>query len=216
MTTCTRPSRRRGGCSARRDRGATRARPLERHGRISQHDGDASVSCANCEQKLDEAVKAGAGKSTLRDLDLETLMLRNDFAWAGGQDADRLDRRAGCAGADRGSASQEEVKASAVRPVPRRTVGTASPMSASDPRPIAARRLGPQRRGRSGLSSSTATANSHHRAGEPVGEHVDRRQHRVRAAQPIRERLDDLHEQHGRGVRIVGDQLAQGIVGQAE
>ena len=58
---------------------------MERHGRISQHDGDASVSCANCEQKLDAAVKAGAGKSTLGDLNLETVMLRNYFAWAGGK-----------------------------------------------------------------------------------------------------------------------------------
>ncbi|CAN5617387.1 hypothetical protein BH11MYX1_BH11MYX1_17440 [soil metagenome] len=45
----------------------------------------AKVPCANCEQKLDEAVKAGAGQSTLGDLNLETVMLRNYFAWAGGK-----------------------------------------------------------------------------------------------------------------------------------
>lgn len=45
----------------------------------------AKLPCANCEQKLDEAVKAGAGQSTLGDLNLETVMLRNYFAWAGGK-----------------------------------------------------------------------------------------------------------------------------------
>lgn len=45
----------------------------------------AKVPCGNCEQKLDAAIKAGAGKSTLGDLNLETLMLRNYFAWAGGR-----------------------------------------------------------------------------------------------------------------------------------
>jgi hypothetical protein len=34
--------------------------------------------------KLDAAIKAGEGKSTLGDLNLETTMLRNYFAWAGG------------------------------------------------------------------------------------------------------------------------------------
>ncbi|HEX7701901.1 MAG TPA: hypothetical protein VF403_14295, partial [Kofleriaceae bacterium] len=45
----------------------------------------AKVPCANCEQKLDAAIKAGEGKSTLGDLNLETTMLRNYFAWAGGK-----------------------------------------------------------------------------------------------------------------------------------
>jgi hypothetical protein len=45
----------------------------------------AKVPCANCETKLDAAVKAGEGKSTLGDLNLETTMLRNYFAWAGGK-----------------------------------------------------------------------------------------------------------------------------------
>lgn len=45
----------------------------------------AKVPCANCEAKLDAAIKAGDGKSTLGDLNLETTMLRNYFAWAGGK-----------------------------------------------------------------------------------------------------------------------------------
>lgn len=45
----------------------------------------AKVPCANCEKKLDDAIKAGEGKSTLGDLNLETTMLRNYFAWAGGK-----------------------------------------------------------------------------------------------------------------------------------
>ncbi len=45
----------------------------------------AKVPCTNCEQKLDAAIKAGEGKSTLGDLNNETTMLRNYFAWAGGK-----------------------------------------------------------------------------------------------------------------------------------
>ena len=45
----------------------------------------AKIPCANCETKLDAAIKAGEGKTTLGDLNLETTMLRNHFAWAGGR-----------------------------------------------------------------------------------------------------------------------------------
>ena len=45
----------------------------------------AKVPCGNCEAKLDAAIRAGEGKSTLGDLNLETTMLRNYFAWAGGK-----------------------------------------------------------------------------------------------------------------------------------
>ena len=45
----------------------------------------AKVPCGNCEAKLDAAIKAGEGKTTLGDLNLETTMLRNYFAWAGGK-----------------------------------------------------------------------------------------------------------------------------------
>lgn len=45
----------------------------------------AKVPCANCEAKLDEAIKAGAGKTTLGDLNLETTMMKNYFGWAGGK-----------------------------------------------------------------------------------------------------------------------------------
>ncbi|HUJ61631.1 MAG TPA: hypothetical protein VLX92_24170 [Kofleriaceae bacterium] len=44
----------------------------------------AKVPCTECETKLDAAIRAGEGKSTLGDLNLETTMLRNYFAWAGG------------------------------------------------------------------------------------------------------------------------------------
>jgi hypothetical protein len=33
--------------------------------------------------KLDEAIKAGEGKTSLGDLNLETVILRNYFRWAG-------------------------------------------------------------------------------------------------------------------------------------
>ncbi len=45
----------------------------------------AKIPCGNCEAKLDAAIKAGEGKSTLGDLNLETTMLRNYFSWAGGK-----------------------------------------------------------------------------------------------------------------------------------
>jgi hypothetical protein len=45
----------------------------------------AKVPCTSCETKLDAAIKAGEGKTTLGDLNLETTMLRNYFAWAGGK-----------------------------------------------------------------------------------------------------------------------------------
>ena len=45
----------------------------------------AKIPCSNCEQKLDAALRAGEGKSGIQDLQLETQMLRNYFAWAGGR-----------------------------------------------------------------------------------------------------------------------------------
>ena len=45
----------------------------------------ATIPCANCEAKLDAALKAGEGKNMLRDLQLETTMMRNYFSWAGGK-----------------------------------------------------------------------------------------------------------------------------------
>ena len=45
----------------------------------------AKIPCTNCEAKLDAAIKAGEGKSTIGDLNLETTMLRNYFSWAGGK-----------------------------------------------------------------------------------------------------------------------------------
>jgi hypothetical protein len=44
----------------------------------------AKLPCAECEQKLAAAVKAGEGKSTISDLNVETMILRNYFSWAGG------------------------------------------------------------------------------------------------------------------------------------
>lgn len=43
------------------------------------------LPCDNCEDKLDEAIKAGSGKSTMVELNVETEMLRNYFSWAGGR-----------------------------------------------------------------------------------------------------------------------------------
>ena len=45
----------------------------------------AVVPCANCEAKLQAAIKAGEGKTTLGDLNLETTMMKNYFGWAGGK-----------------------------------------------------------------------------------------------------------------------------------
>jgi hypothetical protein len=47
------------------------------------------VPCNTCEAKLDEAIKTGAGKSTMAELNVETEMLRNYFSWAGGRTPSR-------------------------------------------------------------------------------------------------------------------------------
>lgn len=43
----------------------------------------AKIPCDLCEQKLGAAIKAGEGKTTLGDLNIETAMVRNYFSWAG-------------------------------------------------------------------------------------------------------------------------------------
>lgn len=43
----------------------------------------AKVPCAECETKLEEAIKKSSGKSELAQLNVETTVLRNYFAWAG-------------------------------------------------------------------------------------------------------------------------------------
>ena len=43
----------------------------------------AKLPCPTCVTQLDRAIKAGEGKTTLGDLNYETTMLRNYFAWAG-------------------------------------------------------------------------------------------------------------------------------------
>ncbi len=43
----------------------------------------AKLPCPSCVAKLDAAIKAGEGKTTLGEVNLETVILRNYFAWAG-------------------------------------------------------------------------------------------------------------------------------------
>jgi hypothetical protein len=45
----------------------------------------AAVPCANCEAKLQDAIRAGEGKTTLGSLNLDTTMMKNYFGWAGGK-----------------------------------------------------------------------------------------------------------------------------------
>jgi hypothetical protein len=45
----------------------------------------AQVPCADCEAKLQAAIKTGEGKTTLGDLNNETTMMKNYFSWAGGK-----------------------------------------------------------------------------------------------------------------------------------
>jgi len=45
----------------------------------------AAVPCADCEAKLQAAIRAGEGKSALVELNLETTMMKNYFGWAGGK-----------------------------------------------------------------------------------------------------------------------------------
>ncbi len=45
----------------------------------------AKVPCTTCEAKLDAVIKSGAGQLALKDLNTETLMMRNYFGWAGGK-----------------------------------------------------------------------------------------------------------------------------------
>lgn len=47
----------------------------------------APLPCARCEAKLAAAIRAGEGKPTLADLNLETMVLRNYFSWAGDKTA---------------------------------------------------------------------------------------------------------------------------------
>jgi len=61
----------------------------------------AKLPCSNCEAKLDAAIKAGEGKTTLGDLNLETTMLRNYFAWAGGKSGGSTDAPKAPAGDDK-------------------------------------------------------------------------------------------------------------------
>lgn len=55
----------------------------------------AKVPCDNCEDKLQAAIKAGEGKSTLAELNVETTMLRNYFSWAGGKTPAKTDSAEG-------------------------------------------------------------------------------------------------------------------------
>jgi hypothetical protein len=45
----------------------------------------AAVPCLSCEAKLQAAIRAGEGKTTLSDLNFETTMMMHYFAWAGGK-----------------------------------------------------------------------------------------------------------------------------------
>ncbi|HEY4243385.1 MAG TPA: hypothetical protein VGM88_26415 [Kofleriaceae bacterium] len=45
----------------------------------------AKVPCANCETKLEAAIRSGEGKVGFQDLNLETTMMKNYFSWAGGK-----------------------------------------------------------------------------------------------------------------------------------
>jgi hypothetical protein len=45
----------------------------------------ATLPCPRCEVKLDAAIRAGEGKTTLANLNLETMIVRNYFSWAGGK-----------------------------------------------------------------------------------------------------------------------------------
>jgi hypothetical protein len=44
----------------------------------------APTPCTECEAKLNAAIKAGEGKTTMTELNVETIILRNYFSWAGG------------------------------------------------------------------------------------------------------------------------------------
>jgi hypothetical protein len=49
----------------------------------------AALPCGNCEAKLQDAIRAGEGKTTLKELNLDTTMMKNYFAWAGGKTSSR-------------------------------------------------------------------------------------------------------------------------------
>lgn len=68
----------------------------------------AAVPCKKCEQKLIAAYKAGEGKTTLGDLQLETQMLTNYFAWAGGNTPSTNDEKAATAAGDTPAAPAEK------------------------------------------------------------------------------------------------------------
>ena len=45
----------------------------------------AKIPCNTCEEKLQKAIRAGEGKTTLGNLNLETTILKYYFSWAGGK-----------------------------------------------------------------------------------------------------------------------------------
>jgi hypothetical protein len=45
----------------------------------------AAVPCATCEAKLQDVIRAGQGKASMDELNLETTMMKNYFGWAGGK-----------------------------------------------------------------------------------------------------------------------------------
>jgi hypothetical protein len=60
----------------------------------------AKIPCQTCEAKLDAALKAGEGKNMLRELQVETTMMRNYFSWAGGKTPSKSEPPAGAAPAE--------------------------------------------------------------------------------------------------------------------
>jgi hypothetical protein len=103
----------------------------------------AKVPCDNCEEKLAAAVTAGEGKVTLGDLNVETTMLRNYFAWAGGRTPTKAKKaEAPAAGSDAakpddGAKKDETPAEKPADPTPAKAADP-TPEKAADPAPAKA------------------------------------------------------------------------------
>lgn len=67
----------------------------------------AKVPCDSCEDKLNIAIKAGAGKMTVAALELDTEMLANYFSWAGGRKPTKKDDGGGAGGSGAAAAKPQ-------------------------------------------------------------------------------------------------------------
>lgn len=71
----------------------------------------AKIPCQTCEAKIDLVLKAGEGKNMLRELQIETTMMRNYFSWAGGKTPAKSQQPAEVPGTETKAEPKDDAKA---------------------------------------------------------------------------------------------------------